>query len=231
MKVLLVQPPFWAVNSPSIGLSYLRGALRDSGAEADILYSNLDFAKLIGREVYGLIQSQLPVDLLFGDLVFGPALQETPVRPGRMREFLETLLASRTIALSVPEALLGQCDSLAEAALNFVGAFQASMAWQGYDLVGFTTTFSLVPALAMAKAMKQDPAAPPIVFGGCHCDGSLGEAMLRHFPWIDFAARGDGEKLVVSLVEHLRVPFALAGVLWMLFLSQCSWTGSSGWRR
>ena len=70
MRILLVQPPFWGVNSPSIGLSYLRAALRDAGLEADIFYSNLDYANLIGRELYGIVQTQLPVDLLFGDLVF-----------------------------------------------------------------------------------------------------------------------------------------------------------------
>jgi len=218
MRILLVQPPFWAVNSPSIGLSYLRKALQDAGMEADILYSNLDFAACIGREIYGSVQAQLPVDLLFGDLVFGPALQGVPVEAEPVRELLGRALSAQAIARSVPAGVLDRYAELAECAVRFVEAFGKSRPWQGYDLVGFTTTFSLVPALAMAKALASTPEAPPIVFGGCHCEGSLGEALLRHFPWIDFAARGDGERLIVSLAQHLEHPElplrAVDGLLW-----------------
>ncbi len=218
MRVLLVQPPFWAVNSPSIGLSYLRAALHDVGMEADILYSNLDYANLIGREIYGVVQAQLPVDLLFGDLVFGPALQATTVQPDLVRDLMDTPLSTRSVTRSVPEGSIEQYAALAKAAIRFIEEFKESKPWQGYDLVGFTTTFSLVPALAMARAIKMIPNAPPIVFGGCHCDGSLGEALMRHFPWIDFVARGDGEKLIVALAEHLREGRAMfhgiEGLLW-----------------
>lgn len=218
MRVLLIQPPFWAVNSPSIGLSYLRGALRAAGLEADILYSNLDFAARIGRDVYGVVQAQLPVDLLFGDLVFGPALQGGDIPGEAVRDLLEKALAKHAITRSVPEGVLDRYVELAEQAIRFVEAFRAARPWQGYDLVGFTTTFSLVPALALGKALKSTPGAPPVVFGGCHCEGSLGEALMGHFPWIDFAARGDGEGLIVSLARHLQTPQlplrSVAGLLW-----------------
>jgi ribosomal peptide maturation radical SAM protein 1 len=204
MRVLLIQPPFWAVNSPSLGLSYLQAALRDAGHEADILYSNLDFARRISLDLYGSVQCQLPVDFLFGDLVFGPALQGRAAPQDQVRHMLNGLLAKHRMPDSAASGVIEHYEFLVEAATRFVAEFRESKSWETYDLVGFTTTFSLVPALAMSKAMKQAQNAPPVVFGGCHCDDSLGEALIKNFPWIDYVARGDGEKLVVELAEHLK---------------------------
>jgi ribosomal peptide maturation radical SAM protein 1 len=218
MRILLIQPPFWAVNSPSIGLSYLKAALRATGTDVELLYSNLDFANLIGRGDYDTIQTRLPVELLFGDLVFGAALQGTSIPFAGIPDLMRSILARPPGIRTIPDAFLDRFPEFSQAAVRFVREFQEAAPWKGWDLVGFTTTFTLVPALAMAKAMKETDDAPPIIFGGSHCDGSLGLALMNRFPWIDYIGRGDGERLVISLARQLESETptfdAIDGLIW-----------------
>lgn len=203
MRILLIQPPFWGVNSPSIGLSYLKASLLAAGMDAELLYSNLDFAHRIGREDYDTIQARLPVDLLFGDLVFGAALQGESARVDGIPDLMRSVISRPPATRAVPDAFLDRFPGFSQAAVRFVQDFKEAAPWKGWDLVGFTTTFTLVPALAMAKAMKETEGAPRVVFGGSHCDGSLGLALMKRFPWIDFVGRGEGESLITSLAQQL----------------------------
>lgn len=204
MRVLLIQPPFWAINSPSIGLSSLKGALEDAGIRAEIRYSNLDFAERIGRNCYDAIQAGLPVELLFGDVLFGSALHRDASQIEAARALMQAMLLRPPVMRTLPDGLMTGLRELCEAATSFVDSFGEEVPWKGFDLIGFTTTFTLVPALAMAKAVKSSCGAPPIVFGGSYCDGSLGIALMQAFPWIDFVARGEGERLLVSLAQQLE---------------------------
>ena len=46
--VVLVQPPFAPVDSPSLALSTLQAALLDAGIDTRVVYANLAFAERIG---------------------------------------------------------------------------------------------------------------------------------------------------------------------------------------
>ena len=218
MRVLLIQPPFWAINSPSIGLSSLKAALGGAGIQAEIRYSNLDFAERIGRRDYDAIQAGLPVELLFGDVIFGAALHRDASRSEAARVLIQAMLARPPVVRTIRGGLMTGFRDLCEAAKSFVDLFGEEAPWKGFDLVGFTTTFTLVPALAMAKVMKASCGAPPVVFGGSHCDGPLGMELMQAFHWIDFVARGEGERLIVSLAERLeggKAGFdAIDGLVW-----------------
>lgn len=218
MRVLLIQPPFWAVNSPSIGLSYLKAALEGAGMQAEIHYSNLDFAYRIGRKDYDTVQAGLPVELLFGDVLFGSALLGDAFQMDAAQSLMRSIPSRPPVVRVVQDDFLSRFEELCSAARRFVDDFKTSAPWVGWDLVGFTTTFTLVPALAMAKAMRESGAKTPIVFGGSHCDGSLGAALMRQFPWIDFVIRGEGERSIVLLAKQLDQPGveldSIDGLLW-----------------
>ncbi len=218
MRVLLIQPPFWAINSPSIGLSYLKASLEEAGMQAEILYSNLGFAERIGKKDFDAIQAGLPVELLFGDVIFGAALNGDSFQPEAAQTLVRAMLSRPPAVRKVPDSLLERYWELCEAAKSFIDSFREDAPWRGFDLIGITTTFTLVPALAMAKALKASGDAPPVVFGGSHCDGPLGTELMQAFPWIDFVARGEGEQLIVSLAQRLeagRTDFeTIDGLVW-----------------
>ena len=55
----------------------------------------------------------------------------------------------------------------------------------------------------LAYLIKQRSPALPIVFGGSNCEGPMGLAMHRLFPWVDIVVQGPGELALVSIAEAL----------------------------
>ena len=45
MRVLLIQMPFFTLDTPSISLSLLKAALDRSGLQCDLKYFNVDFGE------------------------------------------------------------------------------------------------------------------------------------------------------------------------------------------
>ena len=71
-------------------------------------------------------------------------------------------------------------------------------------VVGFTTCFNQnVPSLALAKILRQRNPKLHIVFGGGNCDGDMGAALHRAFPWIDTVVRGEGEHALPKLLRNI----------------------------
>ncbi|WP_131737614.1 RiPP maturation radical SAM C-methyltransferase [Actinomadura roseirufa] len=72
------------------------------------------------------------------------------------------------------------------------------------DVVGFTTTFSqTVPSLAVARRLRALAPGITIVFGGSNCDDTMGAALHRNFPEIDYVVRREGEAPLRALLEAL----------------------------
>ncbi|WP_067449843.1 RiPP maturation radical SAM C-methyltransferase [Actinomadura macra] len=72
------------------------------------------------------------------------------------------------------------------------------------DVVGFTTTFSqTVPALAVARRLRALAPDVTIVFGGSNCDDTMGAALHRNFPEIDYVVRREGEAPLRALLDAL----------------------------
>mgnify|MGYP002623966348 CR=1 FL=1 len=72
------------------------------------------------------------------------------------------------------------------------------------SLVGFSTTFMQnVPSLAVAKRIKARDPGVRIVFGGGNCDGPMGAALHRNYPFVDFVVRGEGEEVFPRLIDVL----------------------------
>jgi ribosomal peptide maturation radical SAM protein 1 len=42
-----------------------------------------------------------------------------------------------------------------------------------------------------------------IIFGGSNCDGPMGEALHRSFPWVDTVVRGEGERVLPEVVRDV----------------------------
>src|SRR6185295_12738600 len=78
----------------------------------------------------------------------------------------------------------------------------------GPRVVGFTLTSPFsesVPALVLAKMLKARDASLSIVFFGTDCDGPMGAALHRAFPWVNVVVRGEAEPVLAGLVKDLFV--------------------------
>ena len=214
-RVLLVQMPFFRLESPSLGLELLAASLRRAGVQSEVAYLNLELSRRVGKRAYGWISSRAPRYLLLGDLVFAPGLHGEEIPPARLASLIAGL--GRRRESGVPDWLVAGYPELVRSALDLLGEQGQAIARGGYDLVGIGTLFHVVPALALARAIKETPGAPPVILGGSNCEGEMGEQLHLSYPFVDYVCRGEGEELIVQLVGQLegaqRGP-AIPGLLW-----------------
>jgi len=218
-RVLLIQMPFFSIYTPSIGLSMVKAAFEADGVACELLYANLDYAERIGPKIYQSVHEQVPQHLLLGDLVFTEVLN-----PARQIDAAEVaVLADRLVGRRMrrqevlSNELLTAFRGLVEAAKAFCTDLVANTDWSRYDLIGLGTIFQAVPALALSRKIKEMVNGPPVILGGSQCEGEMGEALHRGFPWIDFVCRGEGEKLGPALIRALGGDGKLAeihGLVW-----------------
>jgi ribosomal peptide maturation radical SAM protein 1 len=71
-------------------------------------------------------------------------------------------------------------------------------------VIGFTSAFSQnVPSLALARLLKDRDPTLITMFGGANCEGTMGAALHRAFPWVDVVVRGEAERILPDLVQDL----------------------------
>jgi len=83
------------------------------------------------------------------------------------------------------------------------------------DLVGlsFLSTTSYPYAKILARQIRAANTAVKLAFGGVFA--SLNAPLVKQqCPEVDFVCRGDGEQLILDLVEHLHDPADVAGLTW-----------------
>jgi ribosomal peptide maturation radical SAM protein 1 len=197
-RIVLVQMPFYSLCRPSISLSLLRGVLEKDGHETEIRYLNIDYARRVGVNLYQAISDVLATDMLYGEMAFSAV----PLGAGDDPEAEEA--ATRHMeSQSIPSWLVRALPHLASEARNLVLTESLAIARGGFDLAGFSTTFNLAPALAMAKQLKSIGAGPPVALGGASVEGVMGEAVIRLFSAVDYVCTGEGENAVLSLARHI----------------------------
>jgi len=212
-RVLLVHMPFADIKRPAIGLSLLKAGLARAGVECDVLYLNLLFAQLIGRESYAGIDRFNPEpqlgEWLFAEALFPGALPELSeyyaevLRPALAEPFDEDGAAFAR-AVQEPELLAGLV-TLRRQALEFVEEALVTHPWQRYALVGFSTTFQQnLAALALARRVKEAHPRVLVAFGGANCEGDMGLALLRLFPFVDVVCSGEGDDAFTAFAAGLR---------------------------
>src|SRR5689334_16086001 len=75
--IALVSMPFGMLRSPSLGLSLLKAGLERRGIASKVHYFTLDYAKILGAELYLDLTTRnpFPADLV-GEWIFAPAMGE-----------------------------------------------------------------------------------------------------------------------------------------------------------
>ena len=152
MRLLLVNPPWGALETASLGLGILRRKALDTlpDAEVEVRYANLTFADWMLQHtglnilVYNYLAKTTYL-LGVGDWVFSSALYDDPT--WREDEFL----AARRHLFS--EDRLHQLISLHRAAPRFIAEQAEQIVARQPDLVGFTSTFQQNTAALALRAI------------------------------------------------------------------------------
>jgi ribosomal peptide maturation radical SAM protein 1 len=193
-RVALVNMPFAILINPSLGLGLLKAALARDGIGARVYNMNLRAAAIVGVESYARVNDSSPADLLgewvFSEAVFGPGT------PDEEREYFR-------IALGVPEIppIFAERKRLL---LAFLDACFEEEDWGRYAIVGFTSMFQQHTAsLALAKRIKEKHPGVFIVFGGANCEGPMGAATFRAFPFVDAVCSGEADDTFPKLARRV----------------------------
>ena len=199
MSVVLVAMPFALVNIPSIQIGTMASVLARAGIDARPLSLHLAFAQHLTRAGLDLGD--------YGQLAYGPeALVEwvfaaPPLRPPTPAADAAYLARLR----EVEDPALVDLAARARAEVPaFLDQWTEEILARAPRVVGFTTTFvQTIPALALAHRIKARAPDVKIVLGGGNCDGPMGEALHRTYPFVDVVVRGDAERVAPPLFADL----------------------------
>jgi ribosomal peptide maturation radical SAM protein 1 len=207
-SVLLLSMPFGALEWPALGVSLLHAGLTGRGVRCETRYPTFDFADFIGEEEYRWICHEAPYAAFGGDWVFAAALHGADAESDA--RFADQVLRARWRMSDTDIARVLRARAYAD---HFVDHCLRSIAWDDYDVVGFTSTFQQnIASLALARRVKQAHPRLRIVFGGANWDGEMGLALHNRFGFVDLVCVGEADRSFLALIEALDAPDPAAAI-------------------
>lgn len=213
---VLAAMPWQSLDCPSLPIALLNASAVAAGfAPAEAYHGNLHWAEFLlaatGGEIGPPEYTEIADNGLFdslGDWAFTGVLHDDD-------QFGVAALHEYARDRGVDITAAGR---MREHARDFVDAAAARILATGPAVVGFTSTFMQnVPSLATAKRIKELDPGVRVVFGGGNCDGVMGTALHRSFPFVDFVVRGEGEVAWPALLAAFagdRDYAAVPGLCW-----------------
>jgi ribosomal peptide maturation radical SAM protein 1 len=201
--VALVVMPWIDVAICPLGVASLKAYLQARGVEVDVHYLNLRLAERAGLKPYTALSRnpELWSEWFFAYHLFGAG------GTGELSEKFSDLTASPEFKRFIAQS--GESKARWRALLlDDVPAFLEEcltvIPWEQYGLVGFSTSMhSHAATLKLAKEIKER-CGRPIVLGGPNVEGEMGEETLKGCPWVDYVVDGEGERPLLSIVDHLE---------------------------
>jgi ribosomal peptide maturation radical SAM protein 1 len=205
LKTALVYPPFGPSGLPSLGLALLSAGLKERGLKCRTFYWNLD---LVSQMPGSNLKQQLGAYRSLSDRTWHPFNEWIFARVvhGTSLDYREseTQHQLRELSRSMPDDPITSEHilKLRARANQLVSVMLRKLA--PYHLVGISTTFfQNLPALALARRIKERWPEKIIVLGGANCDGEMGQALLTHFGFLDYVFTGEVDTAFPEFVERL----------------------------
>jgi ribosomal peptide maturation radical SAM protein 1 len=195
VRVAFAAMPFGPLRYPALGLTLLKGVLSAAGCAVALHYPTVRFARAIGEAAYDAIAQSAPEHLV-GEWVFAEGIEQLREEPGA---YVDGVLLPAYEADFIADVLAAR-----SAAAPFIERTVETMLAGDPHVVGFTSTFAQNAAsLAAARRIKQLRPSIAVVLGGANCEGEMANELVRRFPFVDAVVSGEGEEVIVPLVERL----------------------------
>jgi magnesium-protoporphyrin IX monomethyl ester (oxidative) cyclase len=209
---LLVNMPWAEYHRPSIQLGLLKALLVRAKLDARVLDTTLWFAEAIGTDAYRAADDYYrpTCEWLFTHEAFPAKTFPTASDPAPYLAFLRRE--------GYPPAHLAELRGLRDAVGPFLDRCLAHVLELAPRIVGFTTSMlQLIPAVALARRIKQARPDIQIVFGGAACEGQMGAAIPRAFACVDVVVRGECDAWIDLLMARLLAAKSPAGLPWVVW--------------
>lgn len=201
-EVCLVSMPYYNPHLPSLALGLLQAALIAGGIGTRSIYANLLFIEQLGLFLYNrhhLPDPRLPLaEWSFSPLAF-PGFEADEERfigatyPLLGKSRRQTLEAYREELRFVRRQAEGFVIDLAEKILGL-----------SPRIVGCTSSLAQkVSSLALLRKIRELDPEVITLMGGADCETVMGLTAHQNFTWIDYIVSGEGEDLIVPLVNSI----------------------------
>ena len=199
-RVALVVMPFASAGFPVLGVSLLQAGLERQGIACDLHYLNLYYAQLLGLDRYHWL-AESPHMSMMGEWVF--AREVFSDRLPSDADYRRDILFPRSGDNLNLRHLLDLFNARNNAG-QFLDECLAAVDWSQYGVVGFSSTFEQnLPSLALASRLRQKFPDLTIAMGGNNCEGEMGIALHRNFPFLDYVCSGVGDLALPELVKRI----------------------------
>ena len=182
-KILLVCPPFQHTSLSSIAVAGLATWLRENDITCEEAYLHFELMRLVGKDVYD---------------------KSIERRKGNVAE----LLFAEAMHGKVPEAFaqeltdsFGDREKRREITRRFGEQCLQRIVLSGAQIVGFSASYNqLSSSLFLSDLIKKNTDAT-VVLGGTPCSDTMGAALLKAYPFIDYVVSGYGEAPLLKLCQ------------------------------
>jgi len=208
-QVCLVQMPYSGLDRPSIALALLKQYLTAANVRSKVVYANIDFADLIGVDVYRTIE-ETPADSLIGEWTFAQAaFSETRADEAPFLELARTQL-QRASWLAILNEIYPHIDAaelisaVRKRATSFVDDMAQKVLALSPRIVGCTSMFQQhCASLALLRRIKELAPEVVTILGGANCEGIMGKTTHEHCTWVDFVASGEADAYFAELCQSI----------------------------
>ena len=208
-SVMLVAMPWETLPKPSIQLGILQSVLDHAGIPSEVLSLKLAFMEhcltatarrpepeRIRPADYQTVSNEYAAVGL-GDWIFAvPPFWDAPDLDKQYLAYIR--------CQGVPEPDITKAVTMRALVPEFLDRCMEEILAAAPRVVGFTSGYSQnISSLVLSKILKRRDPSLKIVFGGSNCDGPMGAALHRAFPWIDVVVRGEAERILPELARDL----------------------------
>ncbi|MCS1351059.1 RiPP maturation radical SAM C-methyltransferase [Mechercharimyces sp. CAU 1602] len=198
MQIALVNMPFGSLDRPPIGISLLKSQVELQGHSCKNLFLNLKLVDYIGVATFNHISNTIP-SLLIGEWLFSSSLFPNKQKEEEYLKLIPERLGYRTPIYSSENLL-----QIKQKISIYLDDCIDDYPWIDFDLIGFTSVFEQNAAsLALAKRIKERWPQKKVIIGGANCEGPMGVAMIKAFPFLDFICQGEGDLSFPILVDRI----------------------------
>lgn len=208
-SVLLIVPPFASVEFQSLALHNLQALGRKNGYCVDILYLNMEFAKLLGEGYrtfcnlnYFLLGERVFAKAAWGDLV------DEQIYPGLYnyrdickRDFNPIVFFPKNSELTIEE--LKRCEDLA---ITWGKDLEKRFRSLNYKYIGVTSSFEQVNSgITVLKAVKRGTPGVVTFIGGFNCENRMAYGIDSLDPdreIIDYIFSGESDSSFISFLKN-----------------------------
>lgn len=211
-EVLLITMPWGSLYYPSLRIGLLKSILHQNQIPVHVEYLNLAFYNFISKH-----QTHLSKNLRFtladydkithdrygqqlGEWLFTHTLYDSP--PASEKIYFDLLTKA-----GASKVLLKKISKIRDLIPSFLKWCIKNIPFHQYTVILFTSMLVQDPcnqnisSLALSKLIKYSFPNCRIIFEGAHCQGSMGAALGKNFPWIDAVLCGESEGVLPEIVS------------------------------